>query len=88
MYEGVSKSFQTGHLEQKLQMVQLPANGCSCIAVLWVSLVSFAAKTLCVASQEVFLFLLLLLFILLWLSLETFGYTLIYSWWNNGLNSV
>jgi hypothetical protein len=52
MYEGVSKSFRTGCLEQ---MVQLSATRCSCIAILWVSLVSFAAVTLCVASQRVFI---------------------------------
>jgi hypothetical protein len=54
MYEGVSKSFRTGRLERELQMVQLSATGCSCVAILWVSLVSFAAITLCVASQLVF----------------------------------
>jgi hypothetical protein len=52
-YEGVSKSFQTGHLEQELQMIQLSATGCSCIAILWVSLMSHVAITLCVASQKV-----------------------------------
>jgi hypothetical protein len=36
-------------------MVQLYATRCSCIAILWVSLVSFAAITLCVASQQVFI---------------------------------
>jgi hypothetical protein len=36
-------------------MVQLSATRCSCIAILWVSLVSFAAITLCVASQRVFI---------------------------------
>jgi hypothetical protein len=36
-------------------MVQLSATRCSCIAALWVSLVSFAAITLCVASQHVFI---------------------------------
>jgi len=36
-------------------MIQLSATRCSCIAILWVSLVSFAAKTLCVASQRVFI---------------------------------
>jgi hypothetical protein len=36
-------------------MVQLSATRCSCIAVLSVSLVSFAAITLCVASQRVFI---------------------------------
>jgi hypothetical protein len=35
-------------------MVQLSATRCSCIANLWVSLVSFVAITLCVASQRVF----------------------------------
>jgi hypothetical protein len=35
-------------------MVQLSATRCSCIAILWVSIVSFAAITLCVASQRVF----------------------------------
>jgi hypothetical protein len=36
-------------------MVQLSATRCSYIATLWVSLVSFAAITLCVASQRVFI---------------------------------
>jgi hypothetical protein len=54
IYEGVSKSFWTGCLERELQMVQLSATRCSCIAILWVSLLSFAAVTLCVASQRVF----------------------------------
>jgi hypothetical protein len=54
-YEGVSKSFQTGRLEQELQMVQLSATRCSYIAILWASLVSFAAITLCVISQWVFI---------------------------------
>jgi hypothetical protein len=55
MYEGVSKSFRTGRLEggRELQMAQLSAIRCSCIAILWVSLVSFAAINLCVASQRV-----------------------------------
>jgi hypothetical protein len=52
-YESVTKSFRTGHLERELQMVQLSANRCSCIAILWVSLVSFAAISLYVASQRV-----------------------------------
>jgi len=54
MYEGVSKSFRTGLLERELQMVLLSATTCSCIAILWVSLVNFAIVTLCVASQRVF----------------------------------
>jgi hypothetical protein len=53
-YEGVSKSFRTGRLERELQMLQLSATRCSYIAILWVSLVSFASITLYVASQRVF----------------------------------
>jgi hypothetical protein len=34
IHEGVSKSFRTGRLEQELQIVQLSAIGCSCIAIL------------------------------------------------------
>jgi hypothetical protein len=34
-------------------MVQLSATRCSCISILWVILVSFAAITLCIASQRV-----------------------------------
>jgi hypothetical protein len=55
MYEGVSKNFGTGRLERELQMVQLSTTRCSCIAVLYVSLVGCAAITLCVASQRVFI---------------------------------
>jgi hypothetical protein len=33
-YQGVSKSFRTGRLEQELQMVQLSNIRCSCIAIL------------------------------------------------------
>jgi hypothetical protein len=54
-YECVSKTFRTGRLERELQMVQLSTTRCSCIAILWVSLVSFAAITLRVASQRVFI---------------------------------
>jgi hypothetical protein len=54
MYEGVSKSTRIGRLERELQMIQLSATRYSCIAILWVSLVSSAAITLCVASQWVF----------------------------------
>jgi hypothetical protein len=36
-------------------MVQLSATRCCCIVILWVSLVSFAVITLCVASQGVFI---------------------------------
>jgi hypothetical protein len=69
----VSKSFRTGLLERELQMVQPSATRCSCIAILWVSLVSFVAITLCVVSQRVFI-----VVISLWLSPETFGYTLVH----------
>jgi hypothetical protein len=54
-YEGVSRSFQTDCLEQELQMVQLSVTRCSRVAILWVSLVSFATMTLCLASQQVFI---------------------------------
>jgi hypothetical protein len=54
-YEGVSKSFQTGRLERELQIIKLSATRCSCIAILWVSLVSFAVITLRVVSQRVFI---------------------------------
>jgi hypothetical protein len=56
VYEGVSKNFRTGRLEVEMQMVQLSAARCSCIAILWVSLVSFTAITLCIVSQQVFIF--------------------------------
>jgi hypothetical protein len=75
-YESVPKSFRTGRLERELQMVQLCATRCSCIAILWVSLVSFAVITLRVASQRCLL-LLLLLFILLSTQSGKFGYTLV-----------
>jgi hypothetical protein len=56
LYEGVSKSFRTGRLDRELQMVQLSATRCSCISILWISLVSFVAITVCVASQRMFIF--------------------------------
>jgi len=34
IYEGLSKSFRTGHLERELQMVHLSAARCTCIAIL------------------------------------------------------
>jgi hypothetical protein len=55
LYEGVSKNFRTGRLERELQVVQLYANRCSCIAILWVILASSAAITLFLASQRVFI---------------------------------
>jgi hypothetical protein len=54
MYRDVSKSFRTGRLKRELQVVRLSATKCSCIAILWVNLVSFAAITLWVASQREF----------------------------------
>jgi hypothetical protein len=54
MYDCVSKNFRTGRLERELHIVQLSATRCSCIATMWVSLASFAAITLCIASQRVF----------------------------------
>jgi hypothetical protein len=51
----VSESIQTGRLELELQMVQFSATRCSCVAIWWASLVSFAAMTLCVAPQRVFI---------------------------------
>jgi len=44
LHEGVTKSFRIGRLELELQMVQLSGTKYSCIAILWVSLVSFAAS--------------------------------------------
>jgi hypothetical protein len=76
MYKSVSKSFWTGRLEWKLQMVQLCTTRCSCIAILWVSVMSFATITFCVASQWVFII------IVYWLSLETFIYTLVHIKWH------
>jgi len=52
-YEGVSKIFRTGCLERELQMVQFSATSCSCVAILWVNLVSFATIILCIVSQRV-----------------------------------
>jgi hypothetical protein len=46
----VSKSFRTGRLERELQVVQPSVARYSFIAILWVSLVSFAVITLYVAS--------------------------------------
>jgi hypothetical protein len=54
-YDGASKSFRTGCLERKLQIVQISATRCRWINILWVSLVSFSAITIFVASQRVFI---------------------------------
>jgi len=50
----VSKSFRTGRLMRELQTIELSDTRYSRIAILWVSLVSFAIITLCVASQRAF----------------------------------
>jgi hypothetical protein len=39
-----------------VKAAELIATRCSCITILWFSLVSFVAITLCVASQRVFVF--------------------------------
>jgi hypothetical protein len=75
-YEGVSISFRTDSLERELQMIQLSATRRSCIAILWVSLVSFAAITLCVASERVIVIIYLFPYRP---SPETFGYTLVHD---------
>jgi len=72
-YEGVSKSFQTGRLEQEMWMVQLSATRCSCIAILNQSS-EFCHHTSVLLLNECFL----LCLFCYWLSLETFGYTLVY----------
>jgi hypothetical protein len=64
MYDGVSKSFCTGRLEQELQMVQLSTTRCSCIAILWVILVSFVSITLCIVSQRVFIVIVVVYFVI------------------------
>jgi hypothetical protein len=51
---GCIQSFQTGRLERKLKMVQFSDTRCSCVAILFVSLVNFSAISLCVASQHEF----------------------------------
>jgi hypothetical protein len=53
IYKCVSRSFRTGRLERELQVVQLSATRCSCIAILWVNLVSFATITVCWFSVSV-----------------------------------
>jgi hypothetical protein len=57
-------------------MVQPSATRCSCVAILWVSLVSFAAITLCVASQRVFIVLVYFVMTQFGNFLDTPSYTL------------
>jgi hypothetical protein len=61
----------------RLQMVQLSVTRCSCIAILWVSLVSFLHNPLCFFSTSVCCCKRILF--LYRLSPETFGYTLVYT---------
>jgi hypothetical protein len=63
-YKGVSKSFRTDRLQRELQMLQPSATKCSCIAIFWVSIVSFAAITFLLLLNEC-------LFLLLFISLST-----------------
>jgi len=77
LYEGVSKNFRTGHLERELQMVELSTTKCSCIAILWVSLVNFTAITLYVAPQRVFIVAVVVYFVMtqsgnFWIQLHVF----------------
>jgi len=59
-YESVSKSFRTGHLERDLQMLQLSATRCSCIAILWVILVSLPPQPFVLLLNECLLLFMLL----------------------------
>jgi len=77
IYECVSKSFRTGRLDRKLQIAQLSATRCSCIAILWVIRVIFAATTCCVAPQRMFIIVKDIFRYLL--SPQTSGYTLVYT---------
>jgi hypothetical protein len=79
-YEGVSESFfRTGRLERELQMVQLSATICSCIAIFLVSLVRFPPQPFVLLLNNcccLFRYR---------LSPENFGYTLVcvsYTSWN------
>jgi hypothetical protein len=68
---GCTKSFRTGCLEWELQMVQHSATRCSRNTILWVSLVSFATITLCVASQQVFIVVVSFVINSVWKHLDT-----------------
>jgi len=63
-YTGVSKSFQIRRLEREQQMVQLSHTRCSCITIVSQS-VSFAAITLCVTSQWVFIVVVAVYFVMI-----------------------
>jgi hypothetical protein len=58
-------------------MVQLSATSCSCIAILWISLVSFAAITICVTSQRMFVVVVVVVYFVIdsvWKLLDTTSY--------------
>jgi hypothetical protein len=65
LHDGVSKIFRTVRLERELQMVQLSANRCNCIATLWVSLVSFTAISICVVPQLVFIIIIIIIIVII-----------------------
>jgi hypothetical protein len=56
-------------------MIRLSATRCSCITILWVSIVSFAAITLCVPSQQVFI---VVVYFVIVLVQKLFGNTIVY----------
>jgi hypothetical protein len=62
-------------------MVQLSATRCSCVAILWVSLVSFTAITLYVASQWVFI--VVSVYFVIDSVRKLFGYTLVVMYLKN-----
>jgi hypothetical protein len=76
-YEGVSKSFPIDCLEWELQMVQLSATRCSCIIILWLSLVSFATITFRIAFHQVFVVVDYFIIDSVWKLLDTPSY----KWW-------
>jgi hypothetical protein len=76
--EGVSKSFRTICLQREVQVIQLSGARCSCIAILWVNLVSFCRcnPSCCfwtsnTKGKSVFRYR---------LSPDTFGYNLVGLW--------
>jgi hypothetical protein len=69
----------------KLQMVQLSATRCSCVAILWVGLVSSTAIILYVASQLVFIVIVAVYFVMtqsenVWIHHSTFSSSHTSSW--------
>jgi hypothetical protein len=85
-YVCVSKSFRTCRLERELQIVQLCATACSCMATLWASLVSFCCRNpSCCFSTSVYCCKRIFRYRL---SPETFGYTLVFWIFTVGLGGV